>query len=115
MFNVNLPTFLGITDNFGGGYSAGNNSNELTARELFNGLTGRGSDGIYHGADGAAWQGGVSQVLSSNLRNNWMGILGGVILIPVAAKVVTKVIRKPIILPANRMLKNTFGIKEMKL
>jgi len=115
MFGVSLPTFLGITSNFSGGYSAGNNSNELTARELFNGITGMGDDGIFHGADGAAWQGGVSQVLSSNLRKNWLGILGGVILIPAAAKVVTKVIRKPIILPANRMLKNTFGIKEMKL
>ena len=115
VMGVDLMTFAGLRQDFAGGYSAGNNSNELTAREIFNGLTGMGSDGIFHGADGAAWQGGVSQVLSSNLRNNWMGILGGVILIPVAAKVVTKVIRKPIILPANRMLKNTFGIKEMKL
>ena len=30
----------------------------------------------------------------------------GVILIPVAAKTITKLIRKPVILPANRMLKS---------
>jgi hypothetical protein len=41
-----------------------------------------------------------------NIKDNWIQLGMGVILIPVAAKTVSKLIRKPIILPANRMLKS---------
>ena len=34
MFGVGIPTFLGFSENFSGGYSSANNSNEITAKEL---------------------------------------------------------------------------------
>jgi len=41
-----------------------------------------------------------------NLKDNWFQMTMGVVLIPVVAKTATKLIRKPVILPANRMLKS---------
>jgi hypothetical protein len=41
-----------------------------------------------------------------NIKANWLPLMVGVVGIPVVAKVATKLIRKPIILPANRMLKS---------
>ena len=48
----------------------------------------------------------LQSVLMQNLKDNWMQMAMGVILIPVAVKTATKLIRKPVILPANRMLKS---------
>jgi len=48
----------------------------------------------------------ISTVLMDNLKANWMPLMVGVVGIPIVAKVATKLIRKPIILPANRMLKS---------
>ena len=45
--------------------------------------------------------------IKSNVQGNWVSMVAGVVLIPVVAKSVTKLIRKPVILPANRMLKST--------
>ena len=56
----------------------------------------------------------LQSVLVKNFKDNWAQIAMGVILIPVAANVITKVIRKPIILPANRMLKS-IGLKDVKV
>ena len=44
--------------------------------------------------------------IKSNIEDNWVSMLAGVVLIPVVARSVTKLIRKPVILPANRMLKS---------
>jgi hypothetical protein len=48
----------------------------------------------------------LQSVLMANLKANWMQIAVGVVGIPIAANVAMKLLRKPIILPANRMLKN---------
>ena len=48
----------------------------------------------------------IPDALMGNLKKNWLPLTMGVVLIPVAANVVTKLIRKPVILPANRMLKS---------
>jgi len=48
----------------------------------------------------------ISTVLMDNLKANWLPLMVGVVGIPIIAKVATKLIRKPIILPANRMLKS---------
>lgn len=48
----------------------------------------------------------VSEVFMDNIKKNWLPLMVGVVGIPVVAKVATKLIRKPIILPANRMLKS---------
>jgi hypothetical protein len=100
MFNTNLLTFVGLRNDFGGGYSAHNNSNELTAREILDVLMG-GSGGIY----AKSFPEGLPQVLKSNLRANAPMMLASVVGIPIAFKVGTKLLRKPILTPANRMLK----------
>ena len=56
----------------------------------------------------------LSEVLMKNFKANWGAMAMGVILIPVAANVISKVIRKPVILPANRMLKS-LGLKDVKV
>jgi p-aminobenzoyl-glutamate transporter AbgT len=49
----------------------------------------------------------LANTIKSNVQDNWVSMVAGVVLIPVVAKSVTKLIRKPVILPANRMLKST--------
>ena len=100
MFNTNLLTFLGIRQDFGGQYNAGNNSNEITARELID-LAMGGTGGI----SGKYWSDGLPQVLKSNLRANAPMMIASVVGIPLAFKVGTKLLRKPVLTPANRMLK----------
>ena len=50
--------------------------------------------------------GAITEVFMENIKANWLPLMVGVVGIPVVAKVATKLIRKPIILPANRMLKS---------
>ncbi len=47
-----------------------------------------------------------ANTIRSNLEANWVSMVAGVVLIPIVAKSVSKLIRKPVILPANRMLKS---------
>jgi len=100
MMGVNLPTFLGLRQDFGGGYSSGNNSNELTAAEILDRLMG-GSGGIY----AKSFPEGIPQVLKSNLKRNAIPMVGAVVGIPLAFNVGKKLLRKPILTPTNRMLK----------
>jgi len=100
MMGVNLPTFLGLRQDFGGGYSSGNNSNELTAAEILDRLMG-GSGGIY----AKSFPEGLPQVLKSNLKRNAIPMVGAVVGIPIAFNVGKKLLRKPILTPTNRMLK----------
>jgi hypothetical protein len=99
MFNSNLIDFAtGRTD---GAFKAGaDGSYRLTIPELL-GMGKGGVGGNY--ATGLDLQ----TVLATNFKNNWGQMAMGVILIPIAANVITKVIRKPVILPANRLLKAT--------
>ena len=99
---LGLPTFLGLANDFSGGYNEKNNSNEVTAKELFDAMTG-GSGGVY----AKSFPGGMPAVIKSNLRNNGLMMMAQVIGIPVAARIITKAIRKPILTPANKMLKMT--------
>jgi len=108
LFNVGLPTFLGLNDNFDGGYSSRNDSNEITAREIFSIASG-GSGGIY----AKSFPTGLSGVLSSNFKKNGFMMMAQVILIHAGVKVAKKFLSKPIINPANKVLR-TVGIKEVK-
>ena len=56
----------------------------------------------------------ISDAFMGNLKANWLPMTIAVVGIPIVANVATKLLRKPVILPANRMLKN-IGIKEVKL
>ena len=101
IMGVNLPTFVGLRQDFGGSFTAGNNSNELTLRELIDRAMG-GSGGM-----SPAWQaaGGVSNVVKRNAKANMIPMLTAVIGIPIAFNVGKKLLRKPILTPTNRMLK----------
>ena len=48
----------------------------------------------------------IPDALMGNLKKNWLPLTMAVVFIPVGAKVITTLIRKPVILPANRMLKS---------
>lgn len=109
VFAVGLPTFLGLSDNFDGGYSSRNDSNEITARELWDIATG-GAGGI----SSRTFPEGLPQAIQSNLRRNWLNMGIQVIGIPIVAKVATKVLRKPVLTPANRMLKQV-GLSDVKV
>ena len=85
----------------------GKNSFVITLPELIDGLRG-GAGGVY-GPSAAKY--GIDAtpqaVMLRNLKMNWVPLTVSVIAIPAIAKVATKVLRKPMILPMNRMLKST--------
>lgn len=98
MFNTNLIEFA--TGRVNGSYKPGaDGSSVLTLPELL----GAGPGGI-GGNYGSGYS--LESVLKKNISQNWMNIAFGIVLIPVIAKTATKLIRKPVILPANRMLKS---------
>ena len=98
MFQSNLMDFF--TGNRDGVYRAGSDgSTRLTLPELI------GWGSIKAGGNYSAGN-DLQSVLTANLKANWVQIAIGVVGIPIAANVAMKLIRKPIILPANRMLKN---------
>jgi len=89
-----------VTGKRDGRYVAGSDgSMRLTLPELF-GVGNLKAGGTY----GGDWD--LQSVITDNIKKNWVQLGVGIILIPVAANVVSKLIRKPIILPANRMLKS---------
>ena len=100
--NAGLIEFFTSDDKGSGGSSF-----RITLPELIDGLRG-GTGGVY-GPTASKY--GIDQtpqaVLMHNLRKNWVPLTVSVIAIPAIAKVATKVLRKPMILPANRMLKAT--------
>ena len=56
----------------------------------------------------------ISDAIMDNIKANWLPLTVAVVGIPIAANVATKLLRKPVILPANRMLKS-IGLKDVKL
>ena len=81
----------------------------ITARELISGLTGGTggtSGGMMLGGKYFSYGDTFANTIKSNLEDNWVSMVAGVVLIPVVVKSVSKLIRKPVILPANRMLKS---------
>ena len=83
----------------------GGSSFVVTLPELIDGIRG-GTGGVY-GPTAATY--GIDQtpqaVMMRNLKKNAVPLAISIIAIPAIAKVATKVLRKPMILPANRMLK----------
>lgn len=98
MFQTNIVEFL--TGRVNGKFRPGSDgSSVLTLPELI----GIGPGGI--GGNYGPGRGPLSAEVSMNLKNGGGKMLAGIILIPIAANVLTKVLRKPVLLPANRMLK----------
>jgi len=102
MFNTNLMEFL--TGRIDGKYAPGaDGSNRLTLPELL----GAGPGGI--GGKFGTMKGHTSlgESLATNLSNNGVKMLTAIIVVPMVANVAKKVLRKPVLLPANRLLKST--------
>lgn len=99
MFNTNLVEFF--TGNTGAKYGYGFDGSSVISLPEILGI----GDRV---AVGGNYEPGRSlqTELVKNFKSNWPMIMIGVVGIPVAANVAMKLIRKPIILPANRMLKN---------
>ena len=110
-FNTNLYEFVtGNTENArmgNGNPFGGDGSYVMSLPELL---------GIGPSKFGGNYGSGIDfqSALMKNVKANWGEIAIGVILIPIAANVIQKVIRKPVILPANRMLKS-IGLKDVKV
>jgi len=68
-------------------------------------LLGAGPGGI--GGTYASNVGGFMGAVSHNFKSNWMPMAVAVLGIPIAAKVATKVLRKPVLNPANKLIKMT--------
>jgi hypothetical protein len=67
---------------------------QITLKELFSGSQDRHSDTIM-------------EAVTANLKGNWLQLTAGVVGIPILVNTVSKLVRKPIILPMNRMLKKS--------
>ena len=82
----------------------------ITASELLSGLTGGSagtSGGMMVGSKYFSYGDTLANTIKSNLEDNWVTMVAGVVLIPIVAKSVVKLIRRPVLAPANRMLKST--------
>ena len=74
--------------------SGDNHAMAITLRELFKGSQNRHSTT-------------VMSAITQNLKGNWLQLTAGVVGIPILVNTVSKLVRKPIILPMNRMLKKS--------
>ena len=96
-FEVPLTTFLGLSQNFPGGQ---NNSHELTLKELLDVAMG-GTGSIHSGS----FPDGLTGVMRRNLKNNWVSMATAAVAVPIVFKIGTKLLRKPVITPMNRLIK----------
>jgi len=111
MFNSNLVDF--VTGRRDGVYRAGSDG---AARLTLPELIGYGSikAGGNYGANPSAGYDGLVETLTTNFKSNWGSIAVGVIVLPIAANAFMKIVRKPLILPANRMISKYIS-KEVKV
>jgi len=111
-FGVPLMTFLGISQDFNQYGSSGNNSNEITAKELLDlvmgGAGGISSNYTYDGKKGLA------AALRYNIKDNAASMATAAIVTPIAFKVGKQLLQKPIIRPMNKVLKAA-GLKDVRV
>jgi len=105
---INLRDFLLAGTSFSDTYVSGYRN----SGDPFNSIITLGE--IFKGNQGAASRPPVGEQLMTNLKANWLPLSMSVIGIPIIAGVATKLLRKPVILPANRMLKS-IGLKDVKI
>jgi len=103
MFNTNLVEFM--TGRVNGKYLPGRDGSQvLTLPELL----GAGPGGIGGNYSGSAGQyDNLTNTLMTNFKKNFVPMAVAVVGIPMFAKVATKVLRKPVLTPANKLLKMT--------
>jgi len=111
VFGTSLTDFVGLTKNFGPSNPGTNNSYELTAMELINfAMGGKGGVADNWTAEG----GGVPGVIKRNVKLNAGSMLTTVIAAPIAFRMAKKLLGKPLINPANRLIRSV-GIREVKV
>ena len=106
MFNTNLVQFM--TGNTGDARFGSDGSSVLSLPELL----GVGDSVAFGGNYGTGRS--LQTELVRNFKANWPAMTMGVIGIPIVANIAMKVIRKPIILPANRMI-SKYVSKDVKI
>jgi len=93
--NANLMDF--ITGRRDGKYVAGTDGTmRLTLPELFTGVTTSNN-----------YDGGLGSILAHNFKKNAVPMLATVFVAPIAAKMAKKVLRKPVLTPLNKVIKQT--------
>lgn len=106
MFNSNLADFF--TGRMNGVYKAGaDGSLRLTLPEIVKGVN------ISSGYQAKGVR-GTSDIIAENLKANGMKMAAIVIATPLAFSIAKKVLRKPILTPTNRMLKQV-GLTGVKV
>jgi len=102
MFNTNLVEFL--TGRVNGQFRPGaDGSHILTLPELL----GAGPGGIGGNFGSMKGHTSLSESLMTNFKKNAFKMGVAVVVLPMAANIAKKALRKPVILPANRLLKMT--------
>ena len=109
---TNLVPFLTegwLTDKTEGSSMGAGNSWTFSAQELIQGMV-TGDFGM-----SSSWEAqGVKAAFEKNLREYGMSTLVTVLATPILFKVGKRILNKPIILPANRLLRSA-GIREVKV
>tara|TARA_B110001452_G_C14910453_1_gene318247 strand:+ start:132 stop:458 length:327 start_codon:yes stop_codon:yes gene_type:complete len=101
MFATSIVPFL--TEGWGrGAYQGGTNTTSITLPDLFERLIPGGSSGMVN-----LKYPNITDSIKTNLGNNGAMMVAQVIGIPILFSVANKVLRKSVILPANRLLANT--------
>jgi len=109
LFGTNLAQFI-TGKNIGPWSNTSDNRNHswnLTGPELINALMG--------GSGGMASNYSVMSAVKRNIKLNGVSSVIQMIAIPLAFKVGRKVLAKPLINPLNKVMRNTLGVKEVKL
>jgi len=109
LFGTNLAQFL-TGKNIGPWSNTSDNKNHswnLTGPELISALMG--------GTGGMASNYSVMSAVKRNIKLNGVSSVIQMIAIPLAFKVGRKVLAKPLINPLNKVMRNTLGVKEVKL
>ena len=98
VFGSDIVTFL--TKGYGKGGHIGTTTTAITLPDLFERLIPGGSNGMVN-----TRYSNIPDSIKANLQRDGLTMLAQVVLIPVAFKMAKKVLAKPVIRPANRMLK----------
>jgi len=106
---LNLRDFLFAGTRFSDLHETGWNYQTGSGRNSYNAMVTLSE--IFRGTQGTAGGGHdrptpITQ-MGENLKANWLPMAVGVVGIPLLAKVATKVLRKPVLTPMNKMIKMT--------
>ena len=100
LFNTNLVEF--VTGRVDGKYNPGGDGGSVISLPELLGAKGRAVGGTY-----GTYASGFGDAVMKNAKENVGAMTMAVIGIPIVAKVATKVLRKPVLTPLNKVIKMT--------